>query len=124
MQRLLRGQFPNSYGCLLHAKARGLNYDDPSHPNGQLAAQTNIPSFVCPSTPVTGRDPNNYGAWDYMFIDLTDIDETVGSPTFGERTLPTGSAAWLASCSCRYAQLRRRWPISRDGRNEQHDPVH
>ena len=88
--------FLTATGCLLHAKARGLNYDDPTHPNGQLAAQTNIPSFVCPSTPVTGRDPNNYGAWDYMFIDLTDIDETVGSATFGERTQPTGSAAWLA----------------------------
>lgn len=83
-------------GCLLHPKARGLAYDDPNHPNGQLAAKTPIPSFVCPSTPVTGRDPDNYGAWDYMFIDLTDIDETVGSATFGERTQPTGSAAWLA----------------------------
>ncbi len=83
-------------GCLLHGKARGLSYDDPAHPNGQIAAKTNIPSFVCPSTPVTGRDPDNYGAWDYMFIDLTDIDETVGSATFGERVQPTGSALWLA----------------------------
>lgn len=83
-------------GCLLHAKARGLNYDDPNYPSGQVAAKTQIPSFVCPSTPVTGRDPDNYGAWDYMFVDLTDIDETVGSASFGQRVLPTGSAAWLA----------------------------
>ena len=88
--------FQTATGCLLHPKARGLAYDDPNHPNGQIAAKTNIPSFVCPSTPISGRDPNGYGAWDYMFIDLTDIDETVGSATFGERTQPTGSTAWLA----------------------------
>ncbi len=88
--------FLTATGCLLHPKARGLSYDDPAHPNGQLAAKTSIPSFVCPSTPVTGRDPDGYGAWDYMFIDLTDIDENLSSPTFGERTQPTGSAAWLA----------------------------
>ncbi len=90
------GTYLTATGCFLHPKARGLNYDDPAHPNGQLAAKTNIPSFVCPSTPVTGRDPDGYGAWDYMFIDLTDIDETVGSATFGERTQPSGSPAWRA----------------------------
>lgn len=88
-----------STGCLLHKNAKGKAYDDPTHPNGQIAAKTNIPAFVCPSTPAgpESRDPvHRYGVWDYMFIDLTDIMETAGDPLFGERTQPTGSAAWLA----------------------------
>ena len=86
-------------GCLLHRNARGRAYDDPSHPSGQVAAKSHIPAFVCPSTPAgpESRDPvHRYGVWDYMFIDLTDIMETAGDPLFGERTQPTGSAAWLA----------------------------
>ncbi len=85
-------------GCLLHPRARGLNYDDPAWPQGQVAAKTQIATYVCPSTPIagTGRDPQGYGGWDYMFPDITDIMETVGDPQFGQRTLPTGSAAWLA----------------------------
>lgn len=85
-------------GCLLHPKAKGLAYDDPNHKPGQTAAKTQIASFICPSTPVApaARDPQGYGVWDYMFIDLTDIDEQTGSATFGERTQPTGTAAWKA----------------------------
>lgn len=86
-------------GCLLHAKARGLAYDDPNWPSGQKAAKTQIPSFICPSTPAAPatRDPvHGYGVWDYMFIDLTDIMENPADPLFGERTQPTGSAAWAA----------------------------
>lgn len=86
-------------GCLIHAKARGLAYDDPAHPAGQRAAKTQIPSFICPTTPLSpqGRDPvHGYGVWDYMFIDLTDIMEIVGNAQYGERTQPTGTAAWQA----------------------------
>ena len=88
-----------STGCVLHKNAKGKAYDDPTHPNGQIAAKANIPAFVCPSTAIgaEARDPvHRYGVWDYMFIDLTDIMETVGDPLYGERTQPTGTAAWLA----------------------------
>ncbi|MCC6511614.1 MAG: DUF1559 domain-containing protein, partial [Pirellulaceae bacterium] len=66
-----------------------------AHPSGQVAAKTQISSFICPSAPIGARDPQGYGAWDYMFVDLSDVNEAVG-PGFGERTIPSGSAAWLA----------------------------
>jgi len=85
-------------GCLLHPKARGFAYDDPSWPNGQIAAKTQISTFACPSTAINpeGRDPAGYGVFDYMFVDLTDIDENQSSSTYGERTQPTGTSAWQA----------------------------
>ena len=76
-------------GALLHRNAKGKSYDDPTHPSGQIAAQTGIPTFVCPSTPLDQgtRDPiDRLGGLDYMFIDLSDIDTRAGSPTFGART--------------------------------------
>lgn len=76
-------------GCLIHRLAKGKAFDDPTHPSGQLAAQTQIPTFVCPSTPLDAgtRDPvNRLGGIDYMFIDLSDVDHRVGSPTYGTRT--------------------------------------
>jgi prepilin-type N-terminal cleavage/methylation domain-containing protein len=95
-----------SSGCLLHLKAKGLSYDDPTLPipagqtltQGQIAARANIPAFVCPSSPVSGgRDPvHNYGGFDYMFIALSDVDSLVGSPTYGTRTPTTPVAAWTA----------------------------
>lgn len=89
--------FQTPSGCLLHSKAKGLAYDDPAWPSGNLAAKTTVPSFVCPSTPIAGidRDPQGYGCFDYMFVDLTDIMEDPSSPLYGERTQPTGSALWL-----------------------------
>lgn len=86
-------------GCLLHKSSKGRAYDDPSWPNGQLAAKTSISTYICPSTPlsVSARDPvHNYGGWDYMFIDLTDIMEDQTSPLFGERTQPVGGPLWLS----------------------------
>jgi prepilin-type N-terminal cleavage/methylation domain-containing protein/prepilin-type processing-associated H-X9-DG protein len=76
-------------GALLHRNTRGRAFDDPTHPPGQLAAQTSIPTFVCPSTPLDlgTRDPvYRLGGWDYMFVDLSDVDTRPGSPTFGART--------------------------------------
>lgn len=76
-------------GCLLHRNAKGKSYDDPTHPSGQIAAQTSIPTFVCPSTPLDQgtRDPvDRLGGIDYMFIDLSDVDSRVGSATYGART--------------------------------------
>lgn len=77
-----------STGCLLHSRAKGRNYDDPMHPNGQIAAKTNISTFVCPSTPISTSDRDTaggYGCNDYMFVDLTDIVENPNSPNFGAR---------------------------------------
>jgi prepilin-type N-terminal cleavage/methylation domain-containing protein/prepilin-type processing-associated H-X9-DG protein len=76
-------------GALLHRNAKGRAYNDVTHPSGQLAAQTSIPTYVCPSTPldVGTRDPiYRLGGNDYMFIDLSDVDTRPGSPTFGART--------------------------------------
>lgn len=76
-------------GALIHRNTRGRSYDDPAHLPGQAAAQTPIPTYVCPSTPldVGTRDPiYRLGGWDYMFIDLSDIDTRPGSATFGART--------------------------------------
>jgi prepilin-type processing-associated H-X9-DG protein len=76
-------------GALLHPKARGLAYNDPRHPSGQVAAKAIIKSFVCPSTPVSpeGRDPvHHYGPVDYMFVAISDIDERPTSATFKVRT--------------------------------------
>lgn len=95
---LQAGAYVTPGGAVIHPKSKGLSYDDPNWPNGQVAAKTNIPSFVCPSTPLSGksRDPQGYGCWDYMFIDLTDIMEVATDPLYGERAQPTGTAIWKA----------------------------
>jgi prepilin-type N-terminal cleavage/methylation domain-containing protein/prepilin-type processing-associated H-X9-DG protein len=89
--------YQTSTGCLLHAKSRGRNYDDPAHPTGQTAAKTSIDTFICPSTPVAvhERDPvHGYGGVDYMVVALSDVDARTDSPTYGMRTTPSGSDAW------------------------------
>jgi prepilin-type N-terminal cleavage/methylation domain-containing protein/prepilin-type processing-associated H-X9-DG protein len=86
-------------GCLLHPDTKGRNYDDPAHPSGQTAAKTKIEAFICPSTPVPNdaRDPiHGYGGIDYMIVALSDVDSSVGSPTYGMRTQPSGSPEWLS----------------------------
>lgn len=86
-----------SSGCLLHLEARGRNYDDPVHPDGQRAAKTKIAAFICPSTPIPNeaRDPiHGYGGIDYMIFALSDVDSRIGSPTFGMRTPGSGSDDW------------------------------
>ena len=87
----------SSNGATLHMNAKGRPYNDPANPQWQDAAKSYIATFVCPSVPVTkkSRDPDGYGPWDYMFIALTDVDEVASSSTFKQRTMPTGSAAWL-----------------------------
>jgi prepilin-type N-terminal cleavage/methylation domain-containing protein/prepilin-type processing-associated H-X9-DG protein len=82
-------------GAVIHPAARGAVYNDPAYPNTVLAAKTSIKTYICPSTPVSPQrnDPLNYGAWDYMFIASTDIEDrlTTGWDTpAGER--PLGSA--------------------------------
>lgn len=76
----------------VHPLARGAVYHDPAFPQTVLAAKTSIPTYVCPSTPVSGgaRSPDGYGAWDYMFISVTDVEEDASQGTPGTR--PTDSA--------------------------------
>ncbi len=93
------GHYQTATGALLHKNAKGRTYDDPGFPSGQVAAKTLVSAFICPSTPIDGvsRDPvHGYAGFDYMFPDLSDIDSTVGSATFGTRTQPAGGPAWLA----------------------------
>lgn len=102
---------PSAYGCspsgtgwtcsggaLLHRNAMGRHYSDPSWPSGQVAAKTLIPSFICPSSPVGGKDRDpiyGYAGFDYMFPDLTDVMEDPSDPLYKTRTVPAGGAAWL-----------------------------
>jgi prepilin-type N-terminal cleavage/methylation domain-containing protein len=77
----------------LHPRSRGAVYHDPAFPNTVAAAKTNIATFVCPSTPISGaaRAPDGYGAWDYMFISVTDVEEATGQAT-PPGTRPTDGA--------------------------------
>jgi len=93
------GHFATATGALLHRNAKGRTYDDPGFPSGQVGAKSQIPAFICPSAPIDGpsRDPvSGYGGIDYMFVDLSDVNSTVGSANFGGREQPTGTALWLA----------------------------
>lgn len=94
-----QGHYQTATGALLHKNAKGRTYDDPGFPSGQVAAKTQVPAFICPSAAIDGlsRDPvHGYAGFDYMFPDLSDIDSTVGSATYGMRTQPSGGAAWMA----------------------------
>lgn len=86
-QMIIAGYAP----AALHLRSRGAVYHDPAFPNTIRAAQTNIPSFVCPSTPVTGiaRTFDGYGAWDYMFISVTDVEGGTAGATDPVGTRPT-----------------------------------
>jgi len=102
---LANGGWTTSTGCVLHLNAKGRNYDDPSYPTSQVAAKTQIPTFICPTTPVAGagRDPLGYGSNDYMFIDVTDIVEDPASANYGARASsaerPLQVRAGMLSCN-------------------------
>lgn len=80
----------------VHANARGAVYNDPDYPNTVLAAKSRIPAFLCPSTPIgqESRAPDGYGAWDYMFISVTDVEEEAGQGV-EQGSRPTNSARRL-----------------------------
>jgi prepilin-type N-terminal cleavage/methylation domain-containing protein/prepilin-type processing-associated H-X9-DG protein len=91
--------FVTPSGALLHKDAKGRAYDDPAHPNGQIAAKTKIAAYVCPSTPIgnVARDPvHGYGGLDYMFAAISDVDGRPTSATFGARTSTSDTAVWLS----------------------------
>jgi hypothetical protein len=61
----------------VHPNALGAIYHDPAFPNTVLAAKSKIATYVCPSTAIgqEARSPDGYGAWDYMFISVMDVEE-------------------------------------------------
>ena len=64
----------------------------------KVAAKTQIKTYVCPSTPVSPdrADPLGYGAWDYMFIAASDIEDglTAGADSpVGERPFSSARRA-------------------------------
>jgi prepilin-type N-terminal cleavage/methylation domain-containing protein/prepilin-type processing-associated H-X9-DG protein len=84
---------------LLHPDSMGAVYNDPDYPNTVAAAKTSINSFLCPSTPVaTGqRNPDGFGAWDYMFCATCDVEDgTVAGATDPLGTRPTTTARRIA----------------------------
>ena len=76
----------------LHPSSIGAVYNDANYPNTVIGAKTQIPGFVCPSTPVDAgaRSPDGYGVWDYMFIAVSDVED--GSPNPNSYALtPSGT---------------------------------
>lgn len=70
-----------SYSASLHPKSRGLDYDDPAHPNGWVAARTVVKTFVCPSVPLPPEsrgvgDGEGLGPVDYMVPCMSDVNDT------------------------------------------------
>ena len=78
----------------IHPTAMGRIYNDSGSPSTVLAAQTNIKTFICPSTPVAAasRSPDGYGVWDYMFIAVSDIEDGSAGASDPVGTRPTNSA--------------------------------
>jgi prepilin-type N-terminal cleavage/methylation domain-containing protein/prepilin-type processing-associated H-X9-DG protein len=63
----------------LHPNSKGAPYNDVvNFPETNAAAKTQVPVYICPSTPI---DPfargfgEGYGVWDYMFISVTDVED-------------------------------------------------
>ena len=54
-------------------------YNDPASPNNQKAAQSTVPVYLCPSSPLrqgNSQDSQGYGLTDYAPTAWTDIDPT------------------------------------------------
>lgn len=94
----------------LHARAQGATYHDPAFPNTVLAAKTQIPSFQCPSSPISGaaRAPDGYGGWDYMFISVSDVEEEAGM-TDPQGTRPLAAARRTAMTRQGMLSCERGW---------------
>jgi prepilin-type N-terminal cleavage/methylation domain-containing protein/prepilin-type processing-associated H-X9-DG protein len=103
------GQVVAGNNALLNRTGIGAVYNDPAFPNNLVAAKAQIKTYVCPSTAIdpTRGDPLGFGAWDYMFIATSDIEDglttgaetPVGSrPNSAARRLQQARAGML-SCS-------------------------
>ena len=53
-------------------------YNDGNAPVNQQVARTLIPWFLCPSNSIANADPYGFGTTDYMVVNYTDIDPTLG----------------------------------------------
>lgn len=84
---------PTDYNMTyVHSKSRGISYDDRRYPTGWTAAQTQVKTFVCPSTPIAPQarsNGENLGAIDYMVAAVSDVDEGTGA-----RVVGAGSATY------------------------------
>lgn len=76
----------------LHPNSIGAVYNDANYPETVAAAKTQIPGFVCPSTPVDAgqRSPDGFGVWDYMFIAVSDVEDNSANPN-GYTLTPLGT---------------------------------
>lgn len=95
----------------LHTDAIGATYNDPAYPNTVTAAKTSIASFICPSTPVAEgqRNPDGYGAWDYMFCAVCDVEDGTTGATDPIGTRPTNAARRLAMTVKGMLSCDKRW---------------
>lgn len=92
----------------IHKNAVGAVYNDANFPDTVTAAQTHIAIFVCPSTPVPSgtRSPDGFGAWDYMFIATSDIEDGITNMSvppdspIGTRPIGTARRAAAAIAPC------------------------
>jgi prepilin-type N-terminal cleavage/methylation domain-containing protein/prepilin-type processing-associated H-X9-DG protein len=77
----------------LHPKSIGRIYNDTSAAGAstRAAAQSQIKIYVCPATPIAfgSRSPDGYGAWDYMFVAVSDIED--GRPGNPSASTPVGT---------------------------------
>ena len=84
---------PANYNkTFVHPLSKGIDYDDPAFPSGWVAAQTQIKTFVCPTTPLAGTARSSgegLGAIDYMVPVVSDIDEGTRA-----RVVGAGSASY------------------------------
>ncbi len=96
----------------IHPDAQGAVYNDPAYPNTVAASKTWITSFICPSTPIAEgqRNPDGYGAWDYMFCATCDVEDgTISGGTDPIGTRPTSSARRLAMTQKSMLSCDRKW---------------
>lgn len=84
--------------AVLNPNSLGAIYNDANFPNTVAAAKNNIPSFICPSTPVpaANRAPDGFGVWDYMFIAVSDVEDGSAGAVDPVGTRPTTSARRVA----------------------------
>jgi prepilin-type N-terminal cleavage/methylation domain-containing protein/prepilin-type processing-associated H-X9-DG protein len=82
----------------IHPRAQGRIYNDANSPSTVAAAMTQIKTYICPSTPVAfgSRSPDGFGAWDYMFIAVSDIEDGSAGAETPVGTRPTSSARRVA----------------------------
>jgi prepilin-type N-terminal cleavage/methylation domain-containing protein/prepilin-type processing-associated H-X9-DG protein len=104
---------------VLHPNSVGRVYNDAAHPQTVLAAQTHIPTYVCPSTPIAAgqRSPDGFGCWDYMFIAISDLEDGTTGATTPVGTRPTTSARRLQMAVQGCLSCEKGWTIGsvRDG---------